>query len=377
MSKSSLSPYAAVCALRGERELKIDMSNSNRYRIVAYEGKHLRTAYCFSVPIYNKSNRTLLAPAFRKSGLVYSSLGSNAQITVGNEIVMTNEDGTAKILCCSGEFCAEKCLMHDSSVYVQPTLNGILLKIPSTGKAVPRFIICVDKPNLEIRANSKGFSWMIEEFRPFVTASVWGIADKKYVLRPAAIEICHSSPYTIEFCIECDANPTHETWVEINLYEPKLFQDTTVESAHTEENNAFGSTAFLGHTDQFGEQWLYSRFDFSKLPDFFDVHINKAILHIPVVSRSVMTLCAHKISARFCSFGSTWQSKMASKQIVAKSDIKSGYCSFDMTSALVDDRAGASDGFLIRSAKNNGNFCVLATGDSFYRSQIMEINYSV
>ena len=170
MSKNSLSPYAAVCTLRGERNWKIDESNSNRYRIVAREDENLRTAYCFNVPIYNKSNRTLLTPAFRKSGSAYSFLGSNAQITVGKEIVMTNEDGTARIVCSSGEFCTERRHMNGASIYVQPTLNGILLKIPFTRKDVPRFMICVDRPHLAMRANSKALSWMIEEFRPFVTA---------------------------------------------------------------------------------------------------------------------------------------------------------------------------------------------------------------
>ena len=43
------------------------------------------------------------------------------------------------------------------------------------------------------------------------------------------------------------------------MYERKLFLDTTVESKNIDVNNAFGSIAFIGNTDIFGEQWLYSR----------------------------------------------------------------------------------------------------------------------
>ena len=73
---------------------------------------------------------------------------------------------------------------------------------------------------------------------------------------------------------------------EANLYESKQIQDTTVESANPEVNNAFGGTAFIGNTTEFGEQWLYSRPDYSKFSELTDRQIIKAVLHMPKLNRS-------------------------------------------------------------------------------------------
>ena len=71
---------------------------------------------------------------------------------------------------------------------------------------------------------------------------------------------------------------------EINLYERKLFLDTTVESKNIGVNNAFGSIAFVGDTEQFGEQWLYSRPAFSLISELYEKSLNYAVLHIPKYS---------------------------------------------------------------------------------------------
>lgn len=64
-------------------------------------------------------------------------------------------------------------------------------------------------------------------------------------------------------------------------------------------NNAFGSIAFVGDTEQFGEQWLYSRPAFSLISELYEKSLNYAVLHIPKYSDSDIELNVSKAGSRF------------------------------------------------------------------------------
>ena len=158
------------------------------------------------------------------------------------------------------------------------------------------------------------------------------------------------------------------------MQETKLFQDTTVESRHPKMNNAFGGTAFLGQTDIFGEQWLYSRLEFSNLPQLQNKRILKAILHIPKLNNSNCLLTIHHISARFCSFGSNWKNKISITDPLTESVISNGYYHLDITN-LIRDIKKKSENYVIRAKDLNSKPAIISTGDSFFKPQILEVKF--
>lgn len=165
---------------------------------------------------------------------------------------------------------------------------------------------------------------------------------------------------------------------EINMYERKMIQDTTVESAYPNENNAFGSTAFLGTTSEFGEQWLYSRIDYMCVNDIAGCRIKSAIAYIPKLGKNAFDIEAYKVSERFCSFGSTWDNKKSESNYVSCSNATDKYVIVDITNALIHEKSKqliATNGLIFKSKKKNLGFSAISTGDSCFMPQIIEINY--
>lgn len=143
-------------------------------------------------------------------------------------------------------------------------------------------------------------------------------------------------------------------------------------------NNAFGSVGFIGNSSAYGEQWLYSRLDYSRIPEIMDKRIHKAVLHMPKLNQSKVEFSAYKVSARFCSFGSNWDNKIPGETPVSDSASQSGYQSLDFTSLLVDGRTKTitkSEGLILKPKIKGSGFSVIATGDSYLAPQIMEINF--
>ena len=169
----------------------------------------------------------------------------------------------------------------------------------------------------------------------------------------------------------------HFILFEANLYENKLFQDTTVESKNTSVNNAFGGIGFLGATKDYGEQWLYTRPDVSKMPELNDKKILRAILHLPRLNSSDIQLNIAKASARFCSFGSTWENKIAESTSLPNPQIAGRYIDLDLTKLITDKygRLTVSDGLILKAQKKDFGFSVIATADNYLFPQIFEINY--
>ena len=165
---------------------------------------------------------------------------------------------------------------------------------------------------------------------------------------------------------------------EINMHDEKLIHDTTVESAHPTENNSFGSTGFIGNSDLFGEQWLYTRPETEFLHGLKASRIHKAILHIPSLNNSQASLSAYEISRRFCSFGSNWINKVSETDKISASSRMQSYHSLDITSVLSDKESGdllPAVGCLIKPTQKSDSFTAIATADSFLFPQILEINY--
>ena len=154
-------------------------------------------------------------------------------------------------------------------------------------------------------------------------------------------------------------------------------QDTTVESANPKINNAFGTSAFIGNTEHYGEQWLYSKMDFQKLADLMDKEISKVIMHIPEYESIDAGVNAFKVMSRFCSFGSNWHNKIAGAGMISRSPHRDGYSDIDITKLLIapNGRLVHSDGIIIRPQERGPGAVTIATGDSYYKPQIFEVHF--
>lgn len=367
-----------ISTLRKGAPLAIDYKNSNRYRLVAIEPNGTKTAYYFTSPIYNNRTRKAVDMKFHSKGGVAYTTGSNANISVGNNIRMENSKGYCVISLSEqiSRISETEVVYANNRLY--PTTNGIAIRSFCSEGNGCTFSVEISKPFLEVRANDKCVALMSERFRPFVSFSCVGTSDANgNVIAPAKISYqkITDRKYTVSV-VPC-SSLGKSVLIETNLYEPKLFQDTTVESKNAKVNNAFGSIGFIGSTKEFGEQWLYSKPDFTKMSELNDKKILRAVLHLPKLSTGAVELTSSKVAARFCSFGSTWDNKIAETGALNESQITDHYIDLNLMPMLTDTqgRLQRSEGFILKAKKKNSGFSVVATGDNYFSPQILEINY--
>lgn len=366
--------------IRKGKEGQLDYSNSDRHRVVYRENDGTRTAYCFSTPVYNNSTRKAVDFKFQQTPNTVCADGSNAKITVSSDqLRLENADGFCTLSLPSAfAYNDSRALLCGKDV-ILPTVNGIFYQAFCEQKREISFRLTLSNPFLSVRANDRCLSLMSERFKPFVTVScIGGMGAKGKVMSPA--EISYQELSGQEYLLTVRPAFSHCQWAafEISLYEKKLFQDTTVESRRPGTNNAFGSIAFIGNTERFGEQWLYSRLDFLKLSDLSNRRIRRVVLHLPCLNDDPIPLRAYGLSARFCSFGSNWGNRVAATEAVADGSISDNYQSFDFTKLFVDQRQEQlrpCEGFILKPQEKGKGFCVVPTGDSCYAPQILEINF--
>lgn len=211
---------------------------------------------------------------------------------------------------------------------------------------------------------------MRSQYTPLLTVScIGGVDGEGAVAAPAVIDYEQTGDTSYDLIIRTPGGCADLVLFEINMYEPKLFQDTTVESNNPQSNNAFGGAAFIGNTRLYGEQWLYIRPDMSKIADVSGENTVKALLHLPVYQKKCPPLKIHSVSRRFCSFGSNWNNKVTSKWFSAGSVYANGYVSFDITE-MYEDRAL---GYIVKPERRDGGFACLSTGDNYCRPVILEL----
>ncbi len=368
-----------IAKLRNGAQTIIDYHNSNPYRLIVKEDDGSKTAYYFSTPIYNQRTRKMFDIGFKSNEDVIYKNGTNANISITDNVFMENCAGTCKISL------PQKCNfissqeVHCRDVILLPTVNGVALKCAVAENKKMDFLVYVEQPFLNVRANDRCVALMKEQFRPLVVFSCIGATDVSgNVIAPAKMEYQKFTDKKYKITVSSTSPLAKFVIFESNLYENKLFQDTTVESMNPTANNTFGSVGFIGKTSIYGEQWLYSRIDYSKMFEIMDKRIQKAVLHIPKLNRSNVEFSAFKVSARFCSFGSNWNNKVNKGAPVSDSTTHNGYQSIDLASLFIDPQTQTvtkSEGLILKPKIKENGFSVIATGDSYYAPQIFEINY--
>ena len=368
-----------IMKLRNGQPIVVDRQNRNRYRLVACEEGGSKTAYYFSTPIYNRFDRKMVDVKFHTNGTTVYATGSEAQIRISEGIALENKVGTCMINIGQKPAFVSGRELRGHNVTVAPTINGVALKFGVEAEKSVSFSLSINRWGMSARANDKCFAFMQDKFRPFVVMSGLGSLNAAgNIIAPAKIE--HEKVSDREYKITLSATSPMAQYVmcECNLYENKLFQDTTVESKNPSTNNAFGGTAFIGNTLVCGEQWLYTRPDYSSLSDVMDKRVQSAVLHMPKLNWSDVGVRAFKVTSRFCSFGSNWNNKVPGGMVIADSQTANGYQSIDLTPLLVDQRTRTmlrTEGVILRPKVKGSGFSVLSTGDSYYAPQILEINY--
>lgn len=368
-----------ISKLRRGSPIIIDYHNSNRYRLVVQESNGTKTAYYFSTPIYSRRTRKMIDVKFQSNGDAIFSTGSNTNITVSRNVLIENAEGSCYIELSQNCNLISSQKVRCGSMVLIPTTNGVAFKCALKTNEKATFTIEVGQPFLNVRANDRCFALMKERFRPFVVFSCIGTVDTSGdVIAPAKIEYQKLTDRRYRIAIFSTSPLAQSVLFEANLYENKLFQDTTVESMNPSTNNAFGSVGFIGNSSAYGEQWLYTRLDYSRIPEIMDKRIQKAVLHMPKLNQSKVEFSAYKVSARFCSFGSNWNNKIPGETPVSDSSSQNGYQSLDFTSLLIDGRTKTitkSEGLILKPKVKGSGFSVIATGDSYLAPQIMEINF--
>lgn len=357
----------------------IDRNNRNRYRIVAIEPDGSRTAYYFATPIYHQATRKMIDLKFHEDGEKIYATGSNASLTFSDSIRMENADGSCQVAPFGHiSRISEHELSFGGNGRVTLTTNGFACFLPCGGKESIPFELEVSEPYPDIRANDRCFALMKESFRPFLSVCCIGtVGASGHIIAPAKL-ICQKLTdrrFTLSF-VPC--SPMGKgVLLEANLYEAKLFQDTTVESGHAGVNNAFGSIGFIGHTTEYGEQWLYSRPDHSRMPELGDKRILRAVWHIPRWNCTTADMTAYRLLTRFCSFGSTWEHKIPATSAVSNSATEYSFVRMDLTDILSDrhGRFVPSEGILLKASGTQNAFSVISTGDCYLRPQILEVSY--
>ena len=365
--------------LREGLSVRLNETLSNRYTLHCQESRAIKTAYCFSVPIRNIKTNDIVNLRFyhNKQGSIF--IGSGTKISVSDRIRILNQFGQCDIV-----FQGVLSKKTDKAIFfsnntttfeIRPTLNGVILLFDCISNSdPPKILLHLNRAFEATRSNNHFFSVMRERFIPFITVSCIGTLNacgKVSACCEVYNEKINDFEYLLTFCT-ADKCPNRIA-VEINMQEPKLFQDTTVESKHPTMNNVFGGVSFLGTSKDFGEQWLYSRLEISNIAQIQSKKIIKSILHVPQLGYNTTPITVHRISERFCSFGSNWENKIAVKDTVATSSESNGYYHLDLTKLLGNFRK-KSENFVIRGNATNKPV-IISTGDSFYSPQILEVKY--
>lgn len=236
-----------ISVLRGAKPLTLDTTNKNRYRVEAIENDGSQTSYFFTTPIYNEETRKGVDMNFHAYNDSFVCLGSNAKITANKSLRMENQAGCCEIVLPDRPTMNAEGSLFCEGLTLSPTTNGIAIKSDFKKQKELILILEVDNPSLGIRANGRYFALMREKFRPFLIASCIGTTDEGgAIIAPAALNYQKISETRFLLSVLPTTLDGVSVQLEINLYEPKLFQDTTVESNSPNTNNVFGTIGFLG-----------------------------------------------------------------------------------------------------------------------------------
>ena len=369
------SPLEVISHLTGRNALDVDINQSNRYCILL-NSKTGKEAFYFSTPIYNNLSGKIVNRNFSKINGYYQMIGSNCIVQITNsKLLLLKEQAYVKLNFNRNIIWTLKDgILVSDLITIVPTYNGIVMR----GNIIrTSFDIKFDLAYKSVRNSENCVCLMESNFRPiFVISALNAHTHNKgcYPLLVRFNKVSQSSG-NIEFhspnaITACGA-------VEMSFYEPKIIQDTPVSAKRPRENNAFGPIGFIGKSDFYGLQWLYSRLDINKMPELQNKLIQEIKLYIPRINREATVLDMYELQHRFCSFGSNWDNKVQIRDKRRTVAPKEDYFCFDITDLYTNrGRLCESAGMVIAPTHNAVcNYQMISTGDSYSAPPILYVKY--
>ncbi len=348
---------AEIRKIRNEKELDINLQNSNPYRILINEKDGGLTAYYFSFPIYGEDKR-IFKGMFVSTKKGYEYNGINVQVTVvNNQLKLIANDEYVVI-----DF--------NKNVFIEPTINGIAV----TSRVRELKLIIEGKRQKAVKENERFFALMETQHIPYLLVN--GIVGRKLnEVYPLRIKSRKMSDVKYELSVSCDYE-VEEIFFEINMHLQKMIYDTTINSKYPDQNNVFGGVSFLGESNEFGKESLYTRFDVAQLLDLSFYIIEDAKLYMVKLNKGKKAeLIANKLLKTWCTFGMTWNKKVGVGQLLKSVRNEMDYEIIDVKEVIYEMmrlRQPRSPGFEIRNDRRR-SVSAVATGDSYYYPQILEI----
>lgn len=368
-----------ILHFRSSNKLDIDEKTENRFCITVNEKDGSKTGYYFSTPIYNEFSKNIVDNEFTAVEYGFIAAGSNSIIKIFDSIQLEGNDGFCKIPLDKKVTSSTPTELSLESDHIILTTNGILYIADISNKSNFSFDIIVDNPFLTMRSNNQCLVLLNDGFIPFLSISCLGASETyKYNTAPSIIKYQKITDNKYNITISPYNNRNKYIFFEVNLYEHKAVQDTTVESAKRQKNNAYGGIAFIGNSETFGEQWLYSKIDFYTLREISNKKIKKAIWHIPKYNNNFTEIDIFELKSRFCSFGSNWENKNEDSTFLGSAIDNGNYIDIDITKVLINAQNKGSllsEGIILKPRQNQNEYTIISTGDNYYRPQLIEVNY--
>lgn len=374
--KKYSSTLETIAYLTQRNTLNVSENQVNRYCVVlnTRDGKE---AFYFSTPIYNSLSRKLVGRKFIALNGFYQMTGSCCTIQVTNTNIQFQKDNKTVSL----EFCknivwklSDGYLMSDD-VNIIPSYNGVVIE-GNIRKML--FNIKMNFKHNGIRSSHSCVCFMESKFKPIFVVSSLKAQRKTNNCSPLLVKFNKQSEAMGNFVFySSDPIATHGS-IEMNFYEPKIIQDTPVSQKHPKENNAFGAIGFIGKSDFYGTQWLYSRLDTNKMPELQNKLIRNIKLYIPRFNQSSVQLTAVDLPNRFCSFGSNWSNKLQAgnkkRDVIARDE----YVCIDITDLYTSrGRLHESAGMVITPINRaECEYEPISTGDSYCAPPIICVKYT-
>lgn len=367
-------PLQTVAELHRSTELDVDTEQANRYciRLNTSRGKE---AYYFASPIYNAYSRKLVQRSFFANASEYRFAGSNCTASVsGTQISLRKGDRVFTMTFPHPQLWRITGGHLESNDYtLSPTCNGVCL----SGKTDHlRFGFSARFPYRSIRTSQNCLCWMEEQFKPAVVVSAL-VAEGAKQQVPLRVRLEQTAGNAGIVGFETTDPVFRQGWIEVDFYEPKLIQDTPVSGRFPKENNAFGPIAFIGKSAYFGTQWLYTRLDIAKFQELRGNYIREMKLYLPYLSRGPSAPELYGLTARFCSFGSTWNNKVKQTEDGQTVTVGSRFLCLDLTRFYTNRaRLTESAGTVLTPSHSWEPGChTISTGDCCAMPPILCIKY--
>ena len=331
-------------------------------------------AYLYNTPIYRTEDGMLPDFRFYKSGgrQKVRLCQAESQIVAGDGWIALERPCERYVL----EF-ADKTpwkrsgeALTMSGIRLLPTAYGVMICADIAAGREFSATLSADTSHRAVQKNSQYFSFMAQKFKPAMTLSSLFLRGEDGGLYPLTLLVREvgAERYALEW--RAPVSMSGQVVFEWNLYEEKLVQDTTVSALLARENNAFGSAAFLGQSEPFGEVHLYSKLAYYR-------KVLSIRLLVPRLSSAPFPVEAYLMEERFCSIGSTWENKIPHSVRQLPAEWAGDYLAVDLSSAMCPaGKLLRIPGILLKMPENTAGYGVLATGDSCAFPQILEITYA-